>query len=96
MDQYDLTWRRHRGNGKFTRWATFKGLTGHRVDPAPHGETMVLFRKNGGQQTIADWHQCEIKLGADWVLATRAAMEREAGQDVKLKPGVGEADNGSV
>ena len=45
---------------------------------------MVLYFEDGSLQVVANWNECELKLGQDWVLATKAKMEREAGRDIKL------------
>ena len=48
---------------------------------------MILFFEDGSIREIAEWKKCEIKLGIDWVLARKKAMEAETGVDVKLNVG---------
>lgn len=45
---------------------------------------MVLYFESGAIKVIGDWQNCEMKLGTDWVLATKDKMEKESGQDIKL------------
>lgn len=76
---YKFQYRRYLGAGKFTAWETVK-VVGHQVD----GHLMVLFMEDGGQRTIVGWNECEVKLGTDWVLAVKEAMEQEANQPIKV------------
>lgn len=48
---------------------------------------MVLYFEDGSLYVIANWNECELKLGQDWVLATKSKMENEAGRDIKLSVG---------
>jgi hypothetical protein len=48
---------------------------------------MVLYFEDGSLQVIANWKECELKLGQDWVLATKSKMEDVAGRDIKLSVG---------
>jgi len=48
---------------------------------------MVLYFEDGGLTVLANWNECELKLGQDWVLATKEKMEAEAGRDIKLSIG---------
>lgn len=63
-------------------------VAGHGLDKIGEGDidnkTMVLYLKDGSLMTIRDWQSCELKLGTDWVIATKKNMEAESGQNVKL------------
>jgi len=48
---------------------------------------MVLYYEDGSLRVIANWNECELSLGQDWVLATKEKMENEAGRDIKLSIG---------
>ena len=45
---------------------------------------MVLYKEDGSLEVIAKWSECEVRLGVDWVLATKAKMEEQIGRDIKL------------
>jgi hypothetical protein len=55
-------------------------VIGHKLE----GETMVLYREDGGLLTIPRWHDCSLRLGVDWVLAVKDKMESESGTSIKL------------
>ena len=57
------------------------------VDRGSDRNKMVLWFEDGGLKTISNWHDCELKLGTDWVLATKSNMEKESGQQIKLNIG---------
>lgn len=65
-------------------WRTLK-VTGHRYEPAQ--DKVVLFFPDGGIREISRWRECEVRLGADWVLAVQKAMEAQAGQAVPVNVG---------
>lgn len=64
-------------------WLPWKKVTvvGHRLEE--HG-TMTLYKEDGGLETIPNWPQYAVKLGADWALAVKKNMEKESGVDVKV------------
>lgn len=55
-------------------------VIGHKLE----GETMVLYKEDGGIHTIPRCHDCSLKLGLDWVLAVKENMESQTGTDIKL------------
>lgn len=66
---YDLLWHRVK-------------IIGHKA--TPELDRMDLYHKNGSITSISGWSKCDLRLGKDWVLATKELMEKESGQDVKL------------
>lgn len=74
--KYKFKWRK-----KFF-WTTCT-VIGHRYD-ADHNK-MIIYFENGGLREIADWKNCEVTLGQDWVLAQKKALEAEAGTSIPLK-----------
>jgi len=69
----------------FRRRFWFKNLkkcVGHRLDVSQN--KMVVYFSNGSLREIKNWIDCEAKLGADWVLWTKNAMEKESGTSVKM------------
>jgi len=60
-------------------------VIGHNYDS--NQDKMILFFEDGSLREISEWKKCEIKLGTDWVLARKKAMEAETGVDVKLNVG---------
>jgi|GEM_PF-4637703 len=65
-------------------WHSHK-VIGHQCD-VPQ-DKMVLFFADGAVREIANWKQCEVKLGADWVLAQRRALEAQTGAPIALAVG---------
>lgn len=63
-------------------------VVGHALERNPDGtynnNKMVLYYENGGIEVLSDWSKCSLRLGLDWVLAQKEAMEKEAGNPVKL------------
>ena len=61
--------------------------SGHRA----HNEAdrMDIFLENGGIYSIGEWSKYDLYLGLDWIAATKAKMEEESGQDIKLKSNIG-------
>ncbi len=45
---------------------------------------MTLYLPDGSIEEIAEWTKCSIKLGADWVQATKKEMENKTGQTIPL------------
>ena len=67
--------------------ATRKWISEEVVGHKYHAETdhMDLFYQNGTLLSIGDWKRCDLKLGKDWIMFTKAMMEEETGQSIKLK-----------
>lgn len=66
-------------------WKSHK-VVGHQYD-APQ-DKMILFSDDGSVREIANWKDCEVKLGVDWVLAQKKALEAQAGQPISVQVGV--------
>lgn len=66
-------------NGLF--W-TSKTVVGHRWDKDQ--DKMVLYKHDGAIEEIACWSKCSVRLGIDWVLAQKKAMEKQVGQPIVL------------
>ena len=49
-------------------------------------DKMVLYSPNGGIREIKEWSKCEVRLGQDWVLATKSAMESKLGVAIPFNP----------
>ena len=49
------------------------------------GNRMDLFLLDGSVLSVGDWDKCDLKLGPDWVLATKENMEEQTGTDIKLR-----------
>jgi len=60
-------------------------VVGHNYLPTQ--DKMVLYMGDGGLKEIAFWSKCEATLGADWVLAVKAKMEKEAGTSIPINVG---------
>lgn len=58
-------------------------VTGHKYDNT--ADHMDLFYQDGTIFSIGDWKRCDLKLGKDWIMFTKAMMEEETGQSIKLK-----------
>ena len=48
---------------------------------------MVLYFEDGSIEVISNWKYCSLKLGIDWVLAQKTALEKEINQPIKLNVG---------
>ena len=66
---------------KFLFWKTFT-VVGHRFDK--DSNRMDFFFEDGGVVSYGKWDKYDLKLGQDWVLATKKMMEKESGQPVSL------------
>ena len=55
-----------------------ESVTGHKY--VEDQNKMILYLPNGGIREIANWSQCECKLGLDWVLAVKEQINSEAGK----------------
>lgn len=53
----------------------------------PDQGKMVVFFPNGSILEIANWHDCECRLGTDWVNATKRMQEAKAGREISLAVG---------
>lgn len=47
-------------------------------------DRVSLLLENGGIREVPQWSKCECKLGVDWVLAKKKAMEKESGQTIHI------------
>jgi hypothetical protein len=45
---------------------------------------MDLHLKRGGIVSITKWSEYDLRLGADWLLATKKQLEKEASQNINL------------
>jgi len=82
MKIYSAKWKRNR---LLSFNKTEKNLIGHRFDE--HQNKMIFFYMDGSVKEVADWRNCEISLGVDWVAFTKSQMEKESGQAVRLEVG---------
>lgn len=57
-------------------------VIGHAVDKET--DKIVLYFEDGSLKEIVKWKDCEIELGADWVLAMKKKMETEVGHNIPL------------
>lgn len=87
MKHYFLRWRRIKKSGWPSRWHKAGPAIGHSLDK--NQDKMVVYFEDGGICEIAKWAECEVRLGTDWVLATKDQMEKEANQPVKLNVNAG-------
>lgn len=65
-------------------WRSLK-IDGHRLDDKLN--RMDLFMPDGSVLSLGNWSECDLRLGADWVIRQKKDMEKQAGQDVKLNKG---------
>ena len=68
-------------------WHKIK-VIGHHYEQVQ--DKMALHLPDGSIQEIASWKSCEVKLGADWVLAMKKQMEKASGQSINIDVGNGE------
>lgn len=68
-----------------------KKVIGHGLERRSDGSfdenRMVLYFEDGSIQVIPNWSKCHLKLGTDWVIAQKTAMEKEINQPIKLNVG---------
>lgn len=57
-------------------------ITGHMI--SAELDRMDIFFEDGSLRSISNWSKYDLKLGVDWVAATKNLMEKESGQEVKL------------
>ncbi len=57
-------------------------VIGHSLDKDQ--DKMVLYFPDGSIREICKWRECEVKLGQDWVLATKKTLESAAGTSIPL------------
>jgi hypothetical protein len=70
---------------KFKRhlfWKTY-AVDGHRYDEKQ--DKVCLFFEDGSLREIKDWKKCIVKLGPDWALTVKKALEKEAGVPIQAK-----------
>lgn len=67
---------------KWKRWLFWKSrrVVGHRYTHEQN--KAVMYFEDGGVLEIKDWSKCVVRLGPDWALAQKKAMELEAGASV--------------
>lgn len=58
-------------------------VVGHRLDKDT--DKMDLFFEDGTILSIGKWSGYSMKLGKDWVIATKKRIEKEAGQNINLE-----------
>jgi hypothetical protein len=57
-------------------------VTGHSYNKEV--DKLVLFKKDGSLEEVAEWSKHHVKLGVDFVAAQKKQMEKETGTDIKL------------
>lgn len=75
MNRYVFKWKRN------FFWRS-RIVVGHNF--AADQNKMILYYEDGGLEEIAFWTSCSIRLGKDWVDATRKEMEKKAGLSIPL------------
>lgn len=67
---------------RFFFWKTYN-VIGHQL----HTELnrMDLFLPDGSLFSISQWDKYDLKLGTDWVLATKKKLEEESNQQITLR-----------
>jgi hypothetical protein len=70
---------------KYRKSWFFKSISaiGHRYDKEI--DRMDVYHENGSITSLSKWSNYDLFLGVDWVLFTKEQMEKESGQDIKLK-----------
>lgn len=63
-------------------WKTLRKTKGH--DYQESQDKMDVFFGDK-IMSISKWSECDLKLGADFILFQKENMERESGQDIKIK-----------
>lgn len=63
---------------KILFWQKYK-VTGHKLENG----VMVLFKEDGGIETIPEWHKYKMKLGSDWALTVKENIQKNTGVDFK-------------
>ena len=66
-------------------WTRTRVVIGHKYEDSQ--DKMILFFPDGGVEEIPEFSKCAVRLGTDWMLATKAAMEKTAGQSIPVTPG---------
>jgi len=60
-------------------------VVGHGYDKEQ--DKMCLFSEDGSLEEICEWKKHSVKLGTDWVLATKKQMEKETGTNIPMNIG---------
>lgn len=55
-------------------------VVGHRLE---EHDIMVLFKQDGGLETIPQWSKHKLILGPDWALFVKKQQENETGVNLK-------------
>ena len=63
-------------------WKT-KTVTGHRYEASTN--KMCLYFEDGGLEEIAHWTDYAVRLGQDWVIVAKKAMEDKAGVAIPIR-----------
>lgn len=69
---------------KFKRFLFWKSITAIGHSYLKDMDRMDIFDELGGVISLSKWSSYDLKLGADWVLATKEKMESESGQNITL------------
>ena len=71
---------------KYKKYGSFfwtsKKVIGTSVDK--ESDRLMLYFAGGAMQEVAKFSNYDVKLGIDWVLATKDRLEKEAGTNLKL------------
>ena len=57
-------------------------VTGHSYNKEV--DKLILFKKDGSLEEVAEWSKHHVKLGTDFIAAQKKQMEKETGTDIKL------------
>lgn len=72
-------------------WKT-KIVSGHSIEIDKNENLtggMILYYPNGSIERIPNWVNYHLKLGTDWILASKEQAEREAQKKLELEKGIG-------
>lgn len=63
-------------------WKTIKNVKGH--DYQVDSDRMDVYLISG-ILSISNWSKCDFRLGSDFMLFQKEQMEKESGQNIKIK-----------
>jgi predicted RecA/RadA family phage recombinase len=72
---------------KFKRFLFWRCITAVGHTYIKDMDRMDVFDESGGILSLSKWSAYDLKLGTDWVLATKDKMEKEAGTKINLSVG---------
>lgn len=72
---------------KFKKYLLWKCITAVGHTYLKDMDRMDIFDESGGVLSLSKWSTYDLKLGTDWVLATKDKMEKEAGRPIALNVG---------